>query len=762
MQEAGNYEASLKPLEKLLKTRPDDAELQYRYGLANLRTGRLSLALWPLRKARENSEWAVRAGEALAHAALDAADAQTAIEAATRVLEGHPEDSNMLNVRAEAQLLSSRFSEALADVERLAALDPDDDDATVMRLRCLIGLGRLDDAEALFTDLKRRSRDQEFPGAVGERYCAARASFAKEKNDNSLAEQRFEECLKAFPASAVVLHEAIVFFDGIGRSDRSNEILRAVLAQDPSQSEIREQLAKRLRDLGQAKEAEALLLEGTKLDPNVAYEAWGGLASHYFQIGDYAASVSAWEQVLKLAAEPGPDDRFGYAEALVQAGRYDQAFEVAKQLPEANAEIIRGLAFFEQKNPAEALRHFEAGLRLWPNHSEVRRYAAVAAERTGDFDRAISEYRQSIRSGAADTDAGLRLAELHEAEGAYEKAFQAISLHLEAHPNEVEGSLAALRIAAERSRGRVLVGGISLPKESRAAFAAKAAAIIARYDGPGTAIDFLEKRAGVDFTAPNDAPALRVLVTELFAASKDREARARLDKALAAHPGAASFHGIRALALERGGAAAEARAEYLRAIELDPNCAWALSALGRLESAAGDAEGARKFYARAAAADPEDVESRRMAAELAAAAGDLDEAQKRLEALVEDRPYDAESAAKLARLLVERRSDLERARSLARQAVRFSGGPEAYALLVETHLDAGQAERAAAALDAAAKRRPRDASLRYQLGRALAAAGKRDAAREALERALATGDFPERNEAATALAELSAKAEGGS
>ena len=69
-----------------------------------------------------------------------------------------------------------------------------------------------------------------------------------------------------------------------------------MLAKEPSDAYSRELLATRLRTAGQAKEAEALLLDGTKLERPAAFEAWGGLASHYFQVGDYAASVSAWER----------------------------------------------------------------------------------------------------------------------------------------------------------------------------------------------------------------------------------------------------------------------------------------------------------------------------------------------------------------------------------------------------------------------------------------------------------------------------------
>ncbi|HXK24838.1 MAG TPA: tetratricopeptide repeat protein, partial [Myxococcota bacterium] len=109
LQDAGRYQESLEPLEKLLQERSGDAEVQYLYGIANVQTGRFSQAVWPLRKASENPEWAVRAGEALAKASLAAGDEETAIEAATHVLEKQSDDREMLKLRAEAQLRQNRF-----------------------------------------------------------------------------------------------------------------------------------------------------------------------------------------------------------------------------------------------------------------------------------------------------------------------------------------------------------------------------------------------------------------------------------------------------------------------------------------------------------------------------------------------------------------------------------------------------------------------------------------------------------------------------
>ena len=752
LHEAGRYEESLEPLEQLLDERPGEPELLFLYGVANMGAQKPSLALWPLREARGHPEWAVRAGTALAQAALSVRDHGTAIEAASRILETEPDNEGIRNLRAEAHLQANRYEDALADAEYLLEIQGDHAGAQLVRLRSLIGLERLDEVEALFDELGEESQGGvPLPELIGDRYCAARASFAHQTEKLELAEERFEECLERYPTGPSLIQEALAFFEDTGRPERAIEILRSALETEPMLSSVRELLAVRLRAADRPDEAESLLLAGTELGTSAAFDAWGALAAHYFQLGDYAKSVSAWERVLEARDDPpAPDHVFGYAEALIRAGHHERAFEVAAGLPEVYAELVRGLARLEQDRPGEALRHFDAGLRLWPNHAVARHYAGIAAERTGDFDRAISEYRASVRAGAAQTDAGLRLARLHEAEGAFEPAWQALALHLEAHPQDPESHLAALRIAARRGRGVPALAG---PRAADPAAVAQGAEIVATTLGSEAAIDFLGQASRVDFSQPEAADALRVLVSQLVAAGRGDEANRRIDAALAAHPDAAAFHEIRALARERSGAApAEVSAGYRRATELDPDHAPAWAALGRLAAAAGESTRARDYFARAAQADPDDVDSRRRAAELTAEAGDSAEAQQRFEALLREHPYDGRAATGLALLVRER--DSEQARALVQRAARFGGGPPAYALLVDLHLAADEAERAARALEAIALRRRSDPSLHYQLGRALAAAGDPTAARGAFERALAAESFPERSEAAAALAAL--------
>ena len=122
---------------------------------------------------------------------------------------------------------------------------------------------------------------------------------------------------------------------------------------------------------------------------------------------------------LALRAEPTPQQRLAYADLLATAGSYEQAAKIAAELASPFDDIVWARIRLTQRRPAEALKYFDEALRLWPNNGAARYYAGRAAERIGDFDRAIEEYRQAIRSGAAASNAGLVLARLHEAEGAY-------------------------------------------------------------------------------------------------------------------------------------------------------------------------------------------------------------------------------------------------------------------------------------------------------------------------------------------------------
>jgi tetratricopeptide (TPR) repeat protein len=561
----------------------------------------------------------------------------------------------------------------------------------------------------------------------------------------------------------VLLSAAVGFYDQTGEPERGTEVLRRALQGEPRQLTTQIALAQRLRDFGETEEAERLLQEATESESaQVALMARLALVDHFEALENYAAAASALEPALELQDDPRL--RFRYTDYLIRAKEYDRALKVAEGLKDqVFVDLARGVILLGQGKPQEALETLEAGLRLWPNNAGARYYAALAAEELGDFDRAISEYRDSIRSNAAASDAGFRLGRLHEAEGKLEPAWIAVRHHLSpGHPRDVEALVLSIRLSHRLGRASEVQEALSqlarLPGQAGRAVA-EVARIARAGGGTGEAVNAVE-RTGLDLTDPRHAEALSSLVASLSEAGQHRAALARVDAAIEAHPDAAAFHEIRARALEASGADREdVRAGFERAIELDPDNARALAGLGRIAGENGEFEDAVAFYDRAAAADPDDADTPYAVIELLAADGQSEEVGPRLEAMLKSHPYHGRAADRLARHLVARGESLDRALNLSRRALRFQAGPEALDTLGWVQLERGEFEAAIKAFERALELRPDAPSTSYRLGQALVAAGQAQAARDALHRALEAGSFPEREQALAELAQLEAGSE---
>jgi tetratricopeptide (TPR) repeat protein len=671
---------SLELLEALLEERPDDPEMHYLYGVASLRTGRASQGMWSLRRAREFEDWELRAGIELARAGLQSGDDATSIEAASRVLEQEPDQRPALDMRAEAQVRHGAYEAALEDAARLQELGGNEGEVALLRLRALIGLRRVDEAGQLFAELEEALAEGGL-ALPAERYCAARGTFAVERGDVDAAREIFEDCLAEHPSDLLLLKSALDFLDAQRDHERGVELLESALAQTPGALQVRQVLSRRLRAMGRLEDAERVLLDGTQLEPAVlAATSWGALGVHYFEIQDFDAAVEAWSRLLELVPEPGDEVRLAYAEALALTGRYERALEIAQKLPNAQHQLLRGRVLLEQRRAPEALQALDAAIRLWPDNAVARYYAARGAEHTGEFDRAISEYRASVRTDPAATDAGLRLGRLHAAERQLEPALIALGHHLRGQPNDGDALALHYRLSV-RQGNRAVASQILLrlsraPGEHGRALAEAAKTLAARQGHAAAAAMLLGETPALDPTLPSHQPALRALVEHLVGADRSREAVTQAERALGRGPDVAALHEIHARALEGSGALGDAvRLAHERAVELDPNHAASWRALGRLAAEAGDVDTALDRYARAhAAAAAESREAADIGVELAKLQVSADRsaaARRLLEDLLWQHPLDARIASLMAEL--EERSS--RARALQRRAERFRSAP---------------------------------------------------------------------------------------
>jgi uncharacterized protein HemY len=108
----------------------------------------------------------------------------------------------------------------------------------------------------------------------------------------------------------------------------------------------------------------------------------------------------------------------------------------------------------------------------------------------------------------------------------------------------------------------------------------------------------------------------------------------------------------------------------------------------------------------------------------------------------------------LAWLLAEQGQDLDAALSLALAAERLDASPDVLDTLGWVYLKRGESAEAVKAFERAVEKRGDSPSMRYRLAIALNQAGDKQRAREMFQTALATGAFPEADEARRELAQL--------
>jgi tetratricopeptide (TPR) repeat protein len=658
LHEEGRYAASVDRLRILVDRDPSNAETQFLLGSALLLSGNGGLAVWPLRAATRSPKYAIEARMLLARSMVESRTAPDAIQVINEVLELEPENLPAMVLRIQAYQATGKNDEALADIERVLELDPSNIPVLVPRVTALIVTEQIEEAEIAIEEARERldDTDEEVDPAFRAMLCVARGMFAHEKGESETAEAQYGKCLEQFPGQPMVVQETARFYEMIGQPDRAIEILEEAY-ELTGNSIFRMALAQRMKRAGDAEEQERLLRLEAEERPSTT--AWFTLADFYVGRDEFDKALEAFDHALAMSPNPPETLLFAYADTLVQAEQFDRAQSLVEGFEQsALRDLILGRILLAQGDPAGALVSFESGILLWPNNPAARFLAGQAAEHMGDFDRAISEYRESIRANPARTEAGLRLAELYYRQGHFMDALDAVQRYMQAHPGDVDGILMGIRVAHKARRFGIASEGLARlsEKPEHAAMAvAEHATLLAESnpDGDATAVKTVED-SDLDLTDPINAPALRVLLTYLAKLEEHEKAEKRIGSALGAHPESAVFNELNGQVLSAQGESPEkAREAFDRALELDPEHAEALVGLAVLSAEAGDVDAALAFYDRAAKLDSEDPAAVLAAAKLELGAGRTAAAQARFEAVLGDHPRESGAAIELARILAD-------------------------------------------------------------------------------------------------------------
>ena len=673
LHEEGRHEATIEQLRVLADQDPSSAETQFLLGSALLFSGNGGLAVWPLRAAAQAPEYAIRARMLLVQSMLESRTAPDSIQFIDEILELEPENILALVLRVKAYQATGRNDDALLAIDRVLELDPDNIPVLVPRVTALIATQQIEEAEKAIEDARQRLEsavDQDVDPSFATMLCIARGLFAYEKGEQEVAEAQYAECLEKYPVDPLVVQAAANFYQMLGQRERAIEVLEKALEQSGN-STFRMALAARMRMFGNVEEQERLLRAEAEERPSM--NSWFQLADFHVGRDEFDKALEAFDHALALATDPPESILFAYADTLVQAEQFDKARSIVDGFEEsALRDLIIGRILLAQGDPAGALVSFEAGILLWPNNAAGRFLAGQAAERIGDFDRAVSEYRESVRADLGRTRASLELAELYTIRGKYADALDVVRQSMGANPGDIDGIVVGIRAAHKARRFGVASEGLKRLSESpdNAGTAVALHATLLAESGPDGAAEAVKsfEETDLDLADPVNAAALRVLLTNLAELGDHEKAAKRIDSAVGAHPEAAVFHELNGRMLSAAGKPPEkAREAFDRALELDPKHVEALNGLAALSAEAGDIDAALALYDQAADLDPKDPASAVAAARLVVVAGRNSDAQRRFTAVLNEHPREADAALGLARILAEQR-EFKKSLGYARRA----------------------------------------------------------------------------------------------
>jgi FimV-like protein len=755
MQEVGEFEQSIEPLQELLQEAPDHPEANLRLGFALMRVGQGNRALWPLQRAAEDPELGAQANLNLAQLYMSFHDFDGAVKAVDRVLEAEPEQKAALQLRYKANLEAKRREEALEDLGRLLALTPDDPELVFARAVTLAELGRIEEAEAAHRDFIEVA---EASGQAGlpARACTMLSTFFRDNADDpERAEKELLRCDEQYPDDPFIQRNLLQMYDDLGREDDALALMRRLHEENPDDLGRRVQLARRLDRAGNDEEAEALMEAASEAGPAGKL----ALARFYEERGDAETALKILEPLIEeVGGVQNEEARFQYVDLLIRSGKLEQAREVAEGLEDPTyRQVVAGSLLLREENYAEAFEALDAAVTQWPNNPGVRYMAGYAAYRLGLWDQAVAHLREAVRSGSGKTDAGLLLAQLYlERNETQDAARFARQYTANQGKDKPDGYVVLANAQRQRGISDDTIEGTLMALEE-AGFPLEAAVERAKWarerEGSAAAVRSIEQ-SGLDLTDPANEAALRVLAEDLSTLNRNDEALARVAAAAAAHPDATSLAELRGSVLLLAGQGDQARASFERALELDPGNSRALLGLGTLAGRSGDVPDAIALLDRAVEADPTNAEAAYAAAQLTLAAGRTQEAEQRLRAVLRMSAGHAASRNDLAWILASEQRDLDLALELAQLAAAIDPHPTILDTLGYVRLQRGESQEAVTDFERALAQDPENPSVRYHLGLALAGVGETRAAAEAFQTALDKGPFPEADAARRELARM--------
>ncbi|MDR7267608.1 putative PEP-CTERM system TPR-repeat lipoprotein [Pelomonas saccharophila] len=725
--------------------------------------------------------------------------------AADQALKLAPDNAEALYQKASIHHASGQIVQALALYERAIKADPKHAEAHLARAGLLVDLNRDGDALAEVNELQALKPNDP-------RGSYLRAILAERANDpatSRAALKKVTDLLDPAPIEYIRYRTQLLMLNGLahyslGELEKAKPFLELASRQQPGSPLIKllAQVALKEPNFNRAVE---LLEAYVKVRPGDG-QALLMLASAHMNQGRHARAVALMQDALK--AKDSPEYRTALGLSLLQSGKAAPAAEeLAKAYKADPKQTYAGLAlitlYLREEQPAKALAVAENLARANPNNATVLMVQAYAKTQSGDypggragyekalkldpkllearlglvridtvtgnFDAANKRLREALKSDERNTHVLFELALLHERWGKDDEALKWLESAAEAsgaRETRANFALVAWHLRKGQPARAVVAAKALLAKlpEDVEALQAYAGAQAANGDAAGAKSTLTNAARRAAF----DAPRLLEVARQQVSIKDYSGAAYSLDKALSGNPDfMPAMAMLSSIDLAQGDAAkAEQRARQV--IQSAPKAAIGYNLLAEVATYRGqattaidalrkahDVEKSQASMTRLMRAvgkqsgpkaaielgetwlkrNPSDLAVRSAIAEQNIRAHDYAAARKQYESILKQRPNHAETLNNLANVLMETKDP--GAVDMAERAYKVDvRNPK----LMDTagwanHL-AGKGERALQLLREARLRAPDEPEIRYHLAAVLAKAGRKGEAKEELNAAL--------------------------
>ncbi len=753
---AGNLEKARVEFRNALQISPTDSEARYENGVVEEKLGKPQIAASFYQGAIDSNADNVKARVALGRLFLLGGQPTQALDTIKPALDRHPDDAELLAIRAGGRIQMKDGAGARTDAERAVQLDPSNEDAIEILAGIYRADGQNEQAETLLREAVRRNA-----GTVELRLVLAQLEAGLGKNAD--VEALLLELVKLKPGEKAHRLRLAQYYSRLDRLDEAERVLRDGVAAIPDERMMKTALVDFLASRRSAAVAEKELKEFIAADPK-DYELKFELAQFYIKNSDLPRAETVYRQVIDEAKLQGPGltARDRYAALRIQQNDVKGAEKlIAEVLAESprddDALILRGNLALAQKDPKAAIADLRSVLRDQPNAAGVMRALARAHLANGEPALAEETMRRAVDANPGDATLRLDLAQLLAELGKPEQAKPVIDELVKLQPNNVQAlgtqfkiAMATRDLVAAKSAADALVAtqpksGIGYYYQGIVADAEK------RSDD---ALRLFDASLKID---PQATEPLQAATRDLVALNRAPEALKRLDGIIAQYPKSAFAANVKGDVLLSEKRTAEAITAFRTAMDRDPGWWVPYRNLALAQIAANDSNSAigtmKTGIERASSPDALQGDLAGMFERM----GRADDAIAVYEAALKKNAQSELAANNLAMLLVTYRKDqasLDRAKALV---ARFAASPNAnyldtYGWVMYKH---GDDNAALAALRDVLAKSPQSPIAMYHLGMAQAQAGQKDSARDNLARSLNSGQkFAGMDEARATLDKL--------